>query len=488
MHDVAALFQRLTARYRRRLILKAATGTALGLSCAGLLALRLQQAGMGAARVGLISAGIVALISAWQWRSIRRGSWQRVKMVSDLDRALGLDARLLTAVEFADAPDPPALYPRLLEETAKALPDAQRRLPPVLDRPGAVLALAALLLLLWPQADAHLRASARLQVAMSPPSVMPPETPPIMPPEPPPPQPDQQSGRQDQQQQQRGGQDQQSQGGGSSQDQQQQPQQSGSSGDQSTESQANEGQQRKSGSPESGRQDQRQPSTSGAQQSRGSEESQQQRGGQQQQAGKDSKSGAAEAQGAAQAKSGDKGNEKGASSRESNAAQLAAKGDKGDGDKAGMKAGSSSDAAQQQALKADIQQLLKELSSELKNMQAEMEATQSNSKEPSPLAGGATDPNLYEQSAKLDPASGSRLPIQLEVDTTPTTSPRRGSGTGQASKEASDALPQQEPESASLSDVRTTEQGQARHAIPPDYQPVFERLSPTQQHEPDAQP
>lgn len=453
MEDVATLIRRLMARYRRRLILRAIVGAALGMACVTLLILRLRQAGMTEGRVMLISLGAVAGIVAWQWRSIRRDAWQRVKVVADLDRALGLDARLLTAVEFADAPDPPALYPRLLEDTSKALPDIQRRLPRMLDRPGAVLAAITLVLLLWPQAHA------RLQLAMSPPTVMPPETPP-------PHQPDQQS-KQDQQQNQNqsGGQNQPPQGSGSKDQQQKPQQQAGKSGDQSNPSQDSQGNQHSDKS----QQTKEQSGSSGKQSQQQSGQSQQQSGQQQTQAGKDNKSGAAGEQASAQAKGSDKGNQKNSTSGESNTAP-------------GMNAGSPSDAAQQQALKADIQQLLKELSSELKNMQAEMEAKQSNSQEPSPLAGGATDPNLYEQSAKLDTPSGSRLPIQLEVDTTPTTSPRRGGGTGQPSKQASDALPQQEPENASLSDVRTTEQGQARHAIPPEYQPVFERLSPNQQH------
>lgn len=460
MNDITSLVHRLTTRTRRRLLLRAVLGSLMGLACAGLVALRLQQAGVESGRISLLSAGIIAVIVAWQWWSVRRNRQRRLTLVYDLDRSLGLDARLLTAVEFADAPTPPVLYSRLLEETAKALPQAQRRLPPVLDRPGAALALVALVLLLWPHANT-------LHLAMTPPPPVAPETPPVTPPEPPPqPQQDQQPNQQQTQQQ--SGQDQQKQhqGGG----QQPQPQGSGSKDPQASQGnqQADQSQQPKEQPGDSGKQSQQQADQS-----------------QQQQGGKDGKSGAEQASGQPKdaAKKGQQGGEDGKAA----SAKLAAKGEKGDAGKAGVNSGSPSDAAQQQALKADIQQLLKELSSELKEMQAEMEAKQSNSKEPSPLAGGTTDPQLYEQSAKLDKASGTRLPVQLEVDTKPTTAPRRGSGTGQASKQASEALPQQQPEDATLSDVRTAEQGQARHAIPPEYQPVFERLSPNQPQEPSTE-
>lgn len=352
MHDAGTIVQRLIARYRRRIALRASAGMVAGLACAGLLALRLRQAGLPDGRIALFSGAVLALTAAWVWRSIQHGRSRRVSLVADLDRALGMDARLLTAVEFADAPEPPALYPRLLEETAKALPDVQRRLPSVIDRPGAVLAVAALLLLLWPHAGP------RTQLAMTPPALMPPEVPPITPPEPPPqPQQNQQSQQQNQQpqpqqnQQNQQNQQQKNQSGG------QQPQPQGGSQDKQQKQQ------------QSGEQ-----SKSQDQQGKGSQQSQQQSSEQSKQSGKDSKSGG------------------GKDGQQADAEQLA-KSDKTSASKAGANPGSPSDAAAQQALKADIQQLLKEMSSELKQMQAELEAKQSNSKEPSPLAGGATDPD-----------------------------------------------------------------------------------------------
>jgi len=126
-------------------------------------------------------------------------------------------------------------------------------------------------------------------------------------------------------------------------------------------------------------------------------------------------------------------------------------------------------------LKADIQQLLKELSGELKQLQAELEAKQSN--QPNPMPGTTTDPQLYDAASQLEQAAGSRLPLQLDVDTQPTATKRRGGGVGEPSNEVADALPQQQPEDVTLSDQAAQEQGAARHAIPPEYRPVFERLS-----------
>ena len=138
-----------------------------------------------------------------------------------------------------------------------------------------------------------------------------------------------------------------------------------------------------------------------------------------------------------------------------------------------QQAGSS---AQQELLKGDIQQLLKELSTELKQMQADLEAAQRHD-QANPTAGTSTDPNLYGDSAQAKQAAGNRLPVQLEVDTQPTASTRRGGGVGKPSTDVADALPQQQPEEADLSDVRTTETGVAPQSIPPEYRPVFERLS-----------
>ena len=138
---------------------------------------------------------------------------------------------------------------------------------------------------------------------------------------------------------------------------------------------------------------------------------------------------------------------------------------------AGTAGGSS---AEREALKGDIQQLLKEMSSQLQEIQ-----TQLQKELPNPGAGTGTDPNLYEGASQLPAPEGPEraVPIQLQTDQAPTAKPRPGGGTGQASKEIGEALPQQLPEDVSLSTQASDEQAVQRHPIPPEYRPVFERLS-----------
>jgi len=97
--------------------------------------------------------------------------------------------------------------------------------------------------------------------------------------------------------------------------------------------------------------------------------------------------------------------------------------------------------------------------------------------EPNPLPGNATDPQLYDAASALEKASGNQLPIQLDVDTQPTSTTRRGGGTGEPSGQVAHATPQQAPEDAQLADQAAKEQPVQRQAIPPEYRPVFERLS-----------
>ena len=97
--------------------------------------------------------------------------------------------------------------------------------------------------------------------------------------------------------------------------------------------------------------------------------------------------------------------------------------------------------------------------------------------QPNPMAGVSTDSQLYDAAAELEKAAGNRLPVQLDVDTQTTATTRRGSGVGKPAQEIADALPQQQPEHATLADQTADEQGLARQPIPPEYKPVFERLS-----------
>lgn len=124
-------------------------------------------------------------------------------------------------------------------------------------------------------------------------------------------------------------------------------------------------------------------------------------------------------------------------------------------------------------LKGDIERALKELSSELKTLQAQLQAQQV----PVPEPGTSTDPQLYG-AASLEPPPGatSRLPLQLQVDAQPTASPRRGGGLGEPSGDVASDAPQQAVEDAQLAAEAAPESAAHQQAIPPEYQPVFERL------------
>ena len=136
--------------------------------------------------------------------------------------------------------------------------------------------------------------------------------------------------------------------------------------------------------------------------------------------------------------------------------------------------------AQGEVLKADIQRALKELSSELKTLQAQLEAQQVSA----PAPGTGTDPELYG-AASLEPPPGatSRLPLALEVDTQATAATRRGGGIGQPSGDIGTETPQQTPEEAQLAAKAAPESATHHDAIPPEYQPVFERLYDSQHDE-----
>jgi hypothetical protein len=126
-------------------------------------------------------------------------------------------------------------------------------------------------------------------------------------------------------------------------------------------------------------------------------------------------------------------------------------------------------------LKAEIQELLKEVSGELKQLQAQL----ATAKDKPPLdAGTSTDPKLYESPMTLDRKGGTVLPIQLQTDTTPIKAQRPGSGVGPPSGEVSGALPQMKAEEAELSDEPLEEPSAPRQMVPPEYRSVFDRLHP----------
>ena len=142
---------------------------------------------------------------------------------------------------------------------------------------------------------------------------------------------------------------------------------------------------------------------------------------------------------------------------------------------------------EQEALKGQIQQLLKQMSGELKQLQSDL-ANQRNN-QANPLPGTGTDAELYGGATPLDPAHGSQLPIQLDVDAQATSRSRRGTGTGDPSGRVSDATPQMAPEHATLATQAEAEEGVRRQTIPPEYKPVFEHLwNPTASSSVGSQP
>ena len=129
--------------------------------------------------------------------------------------------------------------------------------------------------------------------------------------------------------------------------------------------------------------------------------------------------------------------------------------------------------AEGEALKADIQRALKELSGELKNLQAQLEAQKLSAAPP----GTSTDPDLYgDASLETPPGATSRLPLVFDVDTQTIQSPRSGGGVRQPSGEISRQAPQMEREEVQLSPNAAPESGTTAQPIPPEYQPVFEHL------------
>jgi hypothetical protein len=123
--------------------------------------------------------------------------------------------------------------------------------------------------------------------------------------------------------------------------------------------------------------------------------------------------------------------------------------------------------------RAEIQRLLKEVSGELRQLQAQLAAAND---EPAPEPGTSTDPELYGAAEALDRAKGSPLPVQLDTDTVETKAERPGGGVGQPAGEAEGATPQVQAEDAQLSEQPLEETPASRQTVPPEYRLVFERL------------
>jgi hypothetical protein len=135
----------------------------------------------------------------------------------------------------------------------------------------------------------------------------------------------------------------------------------------------------------------------------------------------------------------------------------------------------------QAVLREDIQTLLKQVSGELQQLQAQLAAAQD---APPPQPGTSTDPQLYESAMSPSERRGGvegALPIQLSTDAAPTSARRRGSSSSaEPAADVASADPTAQPEAASLSEVPLDEPAAARQPVPLEYQDAFNRLGSRQ--------
>ncbi|MBI3320266.1 MAG: hypothetical protein HYZ89_06760, partial [Candidatus Omnitrophica bacterium] len=184
--DIPTVLQRTLTQYRRQQLTRAGVLEALGLGCVLLLLARLHGLGVGLrelAGVGLTGFLLLAFgawWTAWQARRMHTAS------LLTLDRKLGLNGRLLTALEFAHDPQPPVLYPFLVQDTVQALPRSMKQTSRVLDRRTLALAVVLLALLVWPWQRTRPTQLASSKPFAAPPLSEPPQPPPTSPPEQPP--------------------------------------------------------------------------------------------------------------------------------------------------------------------------------------------------------------------------------------------------------------------------------------------------------------
>ncbi len=122
--------------------------------------------------------------------------------------------------------------------------------------------------------------------------------------------------------------------------------------------------------------------------------------------------------------------------------------------------------------RAEIQKLLKEVSGELRQLQAQLDAEGVPMR---PQAGTSTDADLHGAREALEEGKQG-MSVQLKTDTAETKSSRPGTGVGTAAAQASNAAPQTRPEDALLSDQPLEEPASARQAVPPEYRDVFNQL------------
>lgn len=459
-----AQYQR--ARWRRALI-------------SGLLVLAIAFTLAWHLRLGIaagVAAGVLGL-GALAW-GLRRGRISRGQAAEALDRALGLEQRLVTAAECLEGRKTSELYPVLLADVEAKATSPTTSYPKPWSRTSSVLVALLVLLLCWPH-------QARLPLGLKLPE--PPSQPPSTPP-PPPPAPDQQ---QQQQQSPQAGGGSTSNADNAPQNQQPPPSSPPSSGAAGQSPSSGQSQNNQSSSQGQGSQSQSQGQNNQGQsgtQGQGQQGAGQQGAGQQ---GSGQQQGAEGQQGAEQQSAGQQsgGQQQGATQ----SASASRSGQQGQGQQgAGQQAGTPQQAGQpqpgqgdQQALKGEIQQLLKEMSGQVKELQGQLSQMEQNP----PPPGTDTDPeSLFNDNTPLDPLTGAPLPMQLETDTAATKASRKGGGTGKPSGDVGREGPEQQAQDAALSAAPTEQAAVTRQPVPPEYRPVFERLQSTQPTESEPSP
>lgn len=472
---LAQSVQQLLRAYRRRLTLRTSVIGLLSVGCLSALLWRFRFTEIPRAWLMAIGGAGFLAVAGWVVSRVRRERLAATHLSLDLDRALGLEARLLTATELAQESDPPALYPVLLQETREAVAAASSRLPRVVDRWAALLTVALLMLLWRPRI---ISPRAQLAKLTSPPQ---PVAPPPQPFEPPPPTPQPPQERQTQP------------GSGATRQPQQgtepsQPSQASSGQSPSAARSTSTGSSRTDPSGDSTKSEQ-QPSQHGSGDDRDNDRGQRRDSQPGQQApsrdaahGRDvdsqknaqrqASTAGSDHRNAGHAKQDQQGGRSQAASASSRQdARASPQGAPMNGGQSPM------DQQAQDALKGDIKQLLEQLSEELQSLQARVDPQRLDRPHPEP--GTSTDPQLYDDADLSPPADAAqrRVPVQLRVDQQALTARRPGGGVGEPSDEVATTGPQQLEEDAQLSEDPVGAEAVTRHAIPPEYQPVFERLS-----------
>lgn len=473
MSTLDELITTTSVRYRAALLRHAGTLAVLGAACCAALAWRLStlpNVPQWVAGVPILLGVLGAGALGW-W--MHRAWMPRRRVVAFLDEQLGLQQRLITASEFAEAPSQPLLYPLLLEDAMQRCATQQAQVPRRTQAVSAALAAALALLLLWPLGGRSL-----VQLATEHRSSR------QTPPEP--------SADQDASSDRASQQELSAPGGGEGEPL--------SGGGGPSASQPSDG-----GSGQSGGQPQAAPGDT--RQGQQGQQGQQGRGGEQARADGEKLSEASQGQQAAdrsgqsqseastrpgeagkstakQANASGEGQQQQQAAAESQPRQGESEESGGSSDRTGTR--EARDASQQggggqgraglgnqQELKADIQRLLKEVSGELKQLQQALAEANS---EPPPRPGMDTDPNLYDAPEPLDDQAGAPLPIQLNTDRAPASAKRPGAGSGQPGEEIARDAPTAQRELAELSAQPTEETPMSRESIPPDYREVLDQL------------